>query len=561
MKKVILSAIAVAAIALNSYAQSPDSFKYQAVIRDASQNVVANQAVGMQITIMQGSATGTVVYQETFALTSNAYGLVNLEIGTGTVVTGSISAIDWSNGPFFIETAIDATGGTNYTVMGTSQLLSVPYALYSKTAGSVMNDMVNDADSVVGNEYNTSVNLNGTTLEITDGGGTLTTDLSTLQDGVNDADADSTNELQTLSVSGNTLSISNGNTITLPADNDWNTNGNDIYSANSGNVGIGTNGPGEKLAIVAPDATIDIFNSNDGGVGSFAGNTFHSMQLGMRNGSSVTSGVLAPGQKRSFFALDNNGVVGSVTNDYGNPVFRNVLDDGNGNMGIGTATPTAKLNVVGPLNTSADPNLWTPTMVIDNASGSQQLPIELKVGGTTRAAFRVDMWGNLVLSATGTGGVYVGGGSGSVIFDNNGFYDGATGNLGLGTTTPAEKLDVQGNITLTGEIIQNPWQNITLQNGWSNYGGGYATAQYYKDKEGVIHVKGLITGGTTAQGTVVFTLPAGYRPTERRIMSALTYSTTEGQVLRMDVLTNGDVIIFGTVASPFWINMEFSFRP
>jgi hypothetical protein len=136
MKKIILSLVAIATISLNSFAQAPEGFKYQSVVRDASQNVIANQAVGMQMTILQGSASGTVVYQETFAPTTNAYGLVNIEIGTGSVVSGTFSSIDWANGTYFIETALDATGGTTYAVMGTSQLLSVPYALYAKTSGS-----------------------------------------------------------------------------------------------------------------------------------------------------------------------------------------------------------------------------------------------------------------------------------------------------------------------------------------------------------------------------------------------------------------------------------------
>ena len=121
MKKNILSLLAVSVLTLNVWAQTPESFKYQSVIRDASQNVIANQAIGMQLTILQTSATGTVVYQETFSKTSNSYGLVNLEIGTGTVVSGTFSSINWSAGPYFIETAMDATGGTTYAVMGTSQ--------------------------------------------------------------------------------------------------------------------------------------------------------------------------------------------------------------------------------------------------------------------------------------------------------------------------------------------------------------------------------------------------------------------------------------------------------
>ena len=90
----------------------------------------------MRMTIQQGSIGGTTVYQETFSPTTNAYGLVNLEIGSGTVVSGDFTTIDWSAGPYFIETAVDVTGGTSYAVMGTSQLMSVPYALYAKTSGN-----------------------------------------------------------------------------------------------------------------------------------------------------------------------------------------------------------------------------------------------------------------------------------------------------------------------------------------------------------------------------------------------------------------------------------------
>ena len=135
MKRILLSLVAIATISLSSFGQSPEGFKYQAVVRDAVNAILSNQAVGMRLTIQQGAIGGTAVYTETFAITTNTYGLVNLEIGTGTT-TDDFTIIDWANGPFFIETAADITGGTSYTVMGTSQLMSVPYALYAKTSGN-----------------------------------------------------------------------------------------------------------------------------------------------------------------------------------------------------------------------------------------------------------------------------------------------------------------------------------------------------------------------------------------------------------------------------------------
>ena len=212
MKRILLSLVAIATITLSSFGQAPEGFKYQAVVRDAANTILNNQAVGMQMTIQQGSVGGTTVYQETFAPTTNAYGLVNLEIGSGSVVSGDFTTIDWANGPYFIETAIDVTGGTSYAVIGTSQLMSVPYALHANTAENVTNDLVDDADADPTNEMNTGVVLNGTDLEVTDGNGTIVTDLSSLQDGVNDADADPTNEMNTgVVLNGTDLEVTDGN--------------------------------------------------------------------------------------------------------------------------------------------------------------------------------------------------------------------------------------------------------------------------------------------------------------------------------------------------------------
>ncbi len=115
-------------------AQVPEKMSYQAVVRDADNDLVINQAVGMQISILQGAANGTVVYVETQTPTANVNGLVSIEIGAGTVVSGNFVAIDWSIGPYFIKTETDPMGGTNYAITGVSQLLSVPYALHAKTA-------------------------------------------------------------------------------------------------------------------------------------------------------------------------------------------------------------------------------------------------------------------------------------------------------------------------------------------------------------------------------------------------------------------------------------------
>jgi hypothetical protein len=116
-------------------AQTPEKMSYQLVLRDASNTLLTNQQVGIQISILQTTITGSAVYTETQNATTNINGLVSLEIGSGTS-SDDFSAIDWSTGPFFIKTATDASGGSNYSIIGTSQLMSVPFALYAKTSGS-----------------------------------------------------------------------------------------------------------------------------------------------------------------------------------------------------------------------------------------------------------------------------------------------------------------------------------------------------------------------------------------------------------------------------------------
>ena len=117
-----------------AFAQAPEKMSYQAVVRNNNNVLVSNHAVGMRISILQGSATGTAVYTETQTPTTNAIGLIAIEIGTGTLVTGTFANIDWANGPFFVKTETDPNGGTAYTLTASNQLLSVPYALHSKTA-------------------------------------------------------------------------------------------------------------------------------------------------------------------------------------------------------------------------------------------------------------------------------------------------------------------------------------------------------------------------------------------------------------------------------------------
>ncbi len=126
-------------ITASSFAQAPEQMSYQALIRDSSGDLVISQQVGMQISVLQGSTSGTAVYKETHTPTTNVNGLVSMQIGTGTVVSGVFANIDWSTGTYYVKSETDPNGGTTYSITGTSQLLSVPYALYATTSGSATN--------------------------------------------------------------------------------------------------------------------------------------------------------------------------------------------------------------------------------------------------------------------------------------------------------------------------------------------------------------------------------------------------------------------------------------
>jgi hypothetical protein len=314
MKNLLLITI-VSLLSFSIYGQSPELINYQAAVYDNDGNPISSQEVAVRFGILEGSVSGTLVYEEEHTgLTTSMQGVFNTQIGGGTNTgNGSqdtFSSIDWSSGNHFLK--VEADAGQGYEVLGITQFVSVPYALYAKEAGNVgaaysagsgieidgSNVISNtgDADADATNELNSGASLSGTTLSITDAGGSVDVDLSSLQDGVVDGDADDTNELQewstlpgipddfgdgvdnvndadystsnelntAASLSGTTLSITDaGGAVTvdlssLGGDTDWNESAGNVYRT-SGYVGIGT---------ASPTAALDV-NGNvvvDGGV-------------------------------------------------------------------------------------------------------------------------------------------------------------------------------------------------------------------------------------------------------------------------------------------------------
>ncbi|MBE9467506.1 MAG: DUF1566 domain-containing protein [Bacteroidetes bacterium] len=214
MKRIFIIVVGLM-LTISVFAQSPEKMSYQAVIRDLSNNLVTNHAVGIKISILQGSIYGTAVYEEICYPNSstNANGLVTLEIGAGIPITGAFASINWANDIYFIKTETDPTGGTNYTITGVSQLLSVPYALHAKTAENVTNipdlsnfdqDVTDDFDGQYSSLTDAPINVS----DFTNDAGYITT--------FTEIDGDVTNEIQDLDLTGNILTITeNGSATTV----------------------------------------------------------------------------------------------------------------------------------------------------------------------------------------------------------------------------------------------------------------------------------------------------------------------------------------------------------
>lgn len=147
MKRLLSTLLFLCVAVFYAVAQVPQKMSYQAVVRNNNNALVTNTQVGVRISIMQNSAQGSPVYVETQTPFTNANGLFSIEIGGGTVVFGNFSSINWSAGTYYIKNEVDIAGGTNYSISGTSQLVSVPYALHAKTAESFSGTM-NETDPI-----------------------------------------------------------------------------------------------------------------------------------------------------------------------------------------------------------------------------------------------------------------------------------------------------------------------------------------------------------------------------------------------------------------------------
>ena len=490
MKKILFSLLLLLAAFTAAWAQVPQQISYQSVIRDGNNKVLVASTVGIKISLLQGSATGSAVYVETHRKTTNANGLVSLEIGTGTVLSGSFAGINWANGPYLIKTETDPAGGTNYGIPGIAPLNSVPYALYA----------ANGTPGPKGDKGDTGAT--GATGAAGPAGATGPQGVAGL--------------LTSGSAAGNTP-FWNGST--------WVTNSSNIFN-NGENIGIGTAIPTEKLDItgkVKASGTVTAGTVTYPNTHGSANQVLTTTGSGTLTWTTASVGVPYSGATQSVnlgvYDLKVNGLtVGRGNgNEASNTAIGNVAlnsnTTGSGNTATGnralintttgsnnTATGSEALsaNTTGSDNTSFGRSalLLNTTGSSNTVTGQGALAINTTGGSNTVS-------GAQALASNTTGGSNTAIGRSALLANTTGSNNTALGNgadVGTGTLTNATALG-NGAIVTASNTIQLGNASVTDVKTSGTVTAGTVT---YPTAHGLANQ--VLT--TTGSGTLTWTTPS-----------------------------------------------------
>ena len=479
MKKSILLFLICLIINGLLLAQAPSKFNYQAVVRNTTGNVLPNQSVNFKFSILSGSINGTPVYAETNLVSTNAAGLVNINVGSGSVVSGNISTVDWTSNLFFLKIEMDITGGNNFQSMGTQQMVSVPYALDAKIA-----EKAKDLQLPFSNlNYDAA-----TSFTINNGADAKVMDLIKSNNGgtypvLNIDNFSTNNNASTLvvnSTAGVTSSFNAGNSGTAAY---FNAPGGKAIHVQTGDVGIGTAFPQQRLDV---NGGIRIGNSIIQAPGSlrYNGNNFEGYNgtswIQLNGGGSldnwgtqavVTDQTLSGnGTIGSPLSIASQGaangsvlkwngttwapaadIVGSGTSDWLPLGGGNIENANSGAVYIGAADPSGKLNV----DNGTYPNGVNSSS--NDATGSGVYGINTNAGvGITGENFGLGTGiGVKGYSSHGVGGVFTTDDGAALITEQ--------GNVGFGVSSPQEKLEIAGAIKIGNNI------DLTPDNGTMRY--------------------------------------------------------------------------------------------
>jgi len=408
MKK-IYTLILVVLLSLPMLAQAPQKMNYQAVVRNANGQLIVNTTVGIRISILQGSDIGTAQYVELHTTATNANGLVTIAIGTGSPILNSFSEINWSNGPFFVKTETDPAGGTNFSIVGTSELMSVPFALFSANGGG-----------------SGSANINGTTNRIIKFTSSTAGGNSQLFDDGTNVGIGTTTPTKKLEVSGDALI--NGVTVGRG-------NGNISSNTAIGNSALFSNTTGFDNTANGDSA---LFSNTTGYANTAYG--YKSLYSNISAASNTAYGNF------SLYSLTSGG--GNVANG-----SRTLRDNTTGYYNTANGFGALQRNTTGYSNTAnGDAALTFNTTGYQNtADGDASLLTNTTGINNTALGYLADVSAGDLTNATAIGANATVGESNSLVLGSINGVNGATSdvNVGIGTTTPEAKLDIIGSVKIS----------------------------------------------------------------------------------------------------------------
>ena len=444
-------------------AQTPDKMSYQAVIRNASGVLVQNSPIGMKISILQGSTNGTPVYAETRTATTNTNGLVTIEIGSGTPVTGTFSDIHWENGPYFIKTETDIEGGTNYAITGVSELLSVPYAQYAKTAETITGGII-ESDPVFGAHAANVISS------------ALIGKWNNAYDWGNHANA---GYIKSFTETDPVFGIHPANGITSALINNWNTA---FAWGNHSTAGYLTS-----------------YTETDPIFGAHAASGITTSLIGNWNNAYSWGNHADAGYLTSFTELDPK--IGSNTSGYSpkwdgtSMVAGSVFQDASGNIGIGTNSPDAALDI-----SSTTGGLLIPRMTTAERDLIVNPAVGLQIYNTSVNCFNVwngSVWGQICPDC---GFVPVAGNNGPIC-------------AGL-------------TLNLTAETIPGATYSWTGPNGFTSTLQNPNIPNATVAESGAYYVSATLNGCTSQPSSTVATITPSLGPTTTSYNSPVCIGTT-----------------------------------